>query len=32
MIYRFITNIIDFESETIALIYKQRWQIELFFK
>lgn len=30
--YRFITNIEDFKPETIALIYKQRWQIELFFK
>lgn len=31
-IYRFLTNIEDFKPETIALIYKQRWQIELFFK
>lgn len=31
-VYRFITNIEDMKAETIALIYKQRWQIELFFK
>jgi len=31
-IYRFLTNIENFRPETIALIYKQRWQIELFFK
>ena len=31
-VYRFLTNIEDFKPETIALIYKQRWQIELFFK
>ncbi|MFC1596164.1 IS4 family transposase [Candidatus Margulisiibacteriota bacterium] len=30
--FRFLTNIIDMSPETIALIYKQRWQIELFFK
>ena len=31
-IYKFLTNIENFKAETIALIYKQRWQIELFFK
>lgn len=31
-IYKFLTNIKNFKAETIALIYKQRWQIELFFK
>ena len=31
-VYRFLTNIEDFKPDTIALIYKQRWQIELFFK
>lgn len=31
-VYKFITNIEDMKPETIALIYKQRWQIELFFK
>ena len=30
--YKFLTNIKNFRPETIALIYKQRWQIELFFK
>ena len=29
---RFLTNNDTFKPETIALIYKQRWQIELFFK
>ena len=29
---RFLTNNESFKPETIALIYKQRWQIELFFK
>jgi hypothetical protein len=31
-VFRFLTNITDMSAETIALIYKQRWQIELFFK
>lgn len=31
-IYRFLTNIEDYKPETIALIYKQRWKIETFFK
>ncbi|MFC1616796.1 IS4 family transposase [Candidatus Margulisiibacteriota bacterium] len=31
-IYQFLTNIENYKPETIALIYKQRWQIELFFK
>jgi len=30
--YKFLTNIEDYKPETIALIYKQRWKIELFFK
>ena len=31
-VYRFLTNIEAFAPETIALIYKQRWKIETFFK
>ena len=30
--YRFLTNNESFLAQTIALIYKQRWKIELFFK
>lgn len=31
-VFKFITNNTTFKPEIIALIYKQRWQIELFFK
>lgn len=30
--YVFITNHLDWEAKTVADIYKQRWQVELFFK
>ncbi|WP_241086355.1 transposase [Candidatus Vondammii sp. HM_W22] len=30
--YVFITNHLDWSEKTIADIYKQRWQVELFFK
>lgn len=28
----FLTNLLDFEAETIGEIYRDRWEIELFFK
>lgn len=31
-VFVFLTNRFDLEAETVAEIYRQRWQIELFFK
>lgn len=30
--YEFITNNFELDAATIAKLYQQRWQIELFFK
>ena len=30
--YFFLTNVFDLAAKTIADIYKERWQVELFFK
>ena len=30
--FRFLTNHHELPAETVAAIYKQRWQVELFFK
>jgi hypothetical protein len=31
-LFRFLTNHLELEAETIALLYQRRWRIELFFK
>jgi len=31
-VYEFLTNDMDREAEEIAAIYKERWEVELFFK
>ena len=30
--YQFITNALKISAQTVADLYKERWQIELFFK
>lgn len=30
--FRFLTNLLDFQSHTVVLLYKNRWEIEPFFK
>lgn len=30
--YEFLTNVLDIQAATVADLYKERWQIELFFK
>lgn len=32
IIYEFLTNALDLPAATVARLYKERWQIELFFK
>lgn len=32
IIYQFVTNALDIPAQTVADLYKERWQIELFFK
>jgi hypothetical protein len=31
-VFRFLSNLFDFQSHTIVLLYKNRWEIEPFFK
>jgi putative transposase len=31
-VYKFVTNAQDITAQTVADLYKKRWQIELFFK
>ena len=30
--YEFVTNAVDIPATTVAALYKERWQVELFFK
>src|SRR6056297_3323396 len=32
IVYQFVTNALDIPAQTVADLYKERWQIELFFK
>lgn len=32
IVYQFLTNALDLPAKTVADLYKERWQIELFFK
>jgi putative transposase len=32
ILYQFVTNALDIPAQTVADLYKERWQIELFFK
>ena len=32
IVYQFLTNALDLAAKTVADLYKERWQIELFFK
>lgn len=32
IVYQFVTNALDLPAQTVADLYKERWQIELFFK
>ena len=32
IVYQFVTNALDLPAQTVADLYKMRWQIELFFK
>jgi hypothetical protein len=31
-LFRFVSNLFEFQSQTIVLLYKNRWEIEPFFK
>ena len=31
-VYRFLTNLLGYEALTIAELYRERWNVEMFFK